>query len=133
MRGYFKASHYRSNKEQCSENSEGTWIKCHYTNENFPGHRFETQIHFQTQIRLNTILTLATKHLLIINKNTYIYLHLKIFQRNLISNCCVTSFFCRCLVKLDEYPCNPNFLNNTKLKLKSVDYPGSQISQITPN
>ena len=46
--------------------------------ENFPGHRFETQIHIQTQIRLNDILSLATKHLMIINKDN-ICLHLKAF------------------------------------------------------
>ena len=34
-----------------------------FSDENFPGHRFETQINIQTQIRLNTILTLATKTL----------------------------------------------------------------------
>ena len=33
------------------------------------------QTDFQTQIRLNTILTLATKHLMIINKDQ-LYLHL---------------------------------------------------------
>ena len=37
--------------------------------ENFPGHRFDTQIHIQTQI-----LNLATKHLIIINK-LYLYLN----------------------------------------------------------
>ena len=37
--------------------------------ENFPGHRFETQIHIQTHIRLNTILTLVTKNVII--KNDY--------------------------------------------------------------
>ena len=47
------------------------------TDENFPGLRFETQIHIQTQIRLNTIVTSATKHLMIANKNN-LYLHLKI-------------------------------------------------------
>ena len=47
-------------------------------NENFPGHRFETQIHIQTRIRLNTVLTLATKHLMIINKNN-LYLQFKAF------------------------------------------------------
>ena len=36
------------------------------------------QIHIQTQIRLNTILALATKDLMIINKNNP-YLHLKTF------------------------------------------------------
>ena len=46
--------------------------------ENFPGHRFETQIHIQTQIDLNTILTLAKKHLMIINKDN-LHLHLKAF------------------------------------------------------
>ena len=46
--------------------------------ENFPGHRFETQIHIQTEIRLTTILTLATKHLMIINKDNF-YLHVKAF------------------------------------------------------
>ena len=38
-------------------------------NENFPGHRIETQIHIQTQIPLNTIFTLATKHLMITDKD----------------------------------------------------------------
>ena len=33
-----------------------------WENKNFPGHRFETQIYIQTQIRINTIFTLATKH-----------------------------------------------------------------------
>ena len=47
-------------------------------NENFPGHRFESQILIQTQIRLNPISTLATKHLLIIKKNN-LYLRLKVF------------------------------------------------------
>ena len=46
--------------------------------ENFPGHRFETQVHIQIQIRLNMIFTLATKHLMIINKNN-LNLHLKAF------------------------------------------------------
>ena len=46
---------------------------------NLPGHRFETQIHIQTQIRRNTILTLATKHLMIINKDLQKHLHLKTF------------------------------------------------------
>ena len=48
------------------------------SHENFPGHRFERQIHIQTQIRLNTVLTLATKHLMIIYKDN-LYLHLKAF------------------------------------------------------
>ena len=47
-------------------------------NENFPGHRLGTQIHIQTQIRLNTILTFATKHLMITNKDN-LYLHPKAF------------------------------------------------------
>ena len=47
-------------------------------NENFPGHRFESPILIQTQIRLNPISTLATKHLLIIEKNN-LYLRLKVF------------------------------------------------------
>ena len=38
-------------------------------NQNFPGHRLETQIHIRTQNRLNTILTLTSKHLMIINKD----------------------------------------------------------------
>ena len=46
--------------------------------ENFPGRRFETRIHIQTEIRLTTILTLANKHLMIINKDNF-YLHLKAF------------------------------------------------------
>ena len=46
--------------------------------ENFPGHGFETQIHIHTQIRINTIFTLATKHLMIIKKDN-LYLHLKTF------------------------------------------------------
>ena len=53
-------------------------INVWYYYENFPGHRFETQIHIQTQIRLNTILTLAAKHLMIINKDN-LYLYLKVF------------------------------------------------------
>ena len=35
---------------------QGSWL-----HENFPSYRFETQIHIQIQIRVNTILTLATK------------------------------------------------------------------------
>ena len=43
--------------------------------EKCPGQRFETHTHIQTWIRLNTILTLATKRLMIINKdNLYLYL-----------------------------------------------------------
>ena len=45
--------------------------------ENFPGHKLETQIHIRTQIWLCTILTLATKHLIIIKKK--LYLSLKAF------------------------------------------------------
>ena len=58
-----------------------TWwqiFKTQKIDENFPGHRFETQIHIQTQIRLNTILTLATKPDYEINKDN-LYLHLKAF------------------------------------------------------
>ena len=44
------------------------FLKFFATYENFPGHRFETQIHIQTQIRLNTILTLATKHKRLLTK-----------------------------------------------------------------
>ena len=36
------------------------------------------QIYIQIQIRLNTFLTLATKHLMIINKVNF-HLHLKVF------------------------------------------------------
>ena len=51
---------------------------------NFPGHRFSWtqirgQIHIQTQIRLNRLLTLATKHLMIIKKDN-LYLHLKVLN-----------------------------------------------------
>ena len=46
--------------------------------ENFAGQIFETQIHIQTQIRRNAILTLATKHLMIINKDN-VYLHQQAF------------------------------------------------------
>ena len=70
--------------------------------ENFAGHKFETQVHIQTQIRLNPIFTLATKHLMIINKDN-LYLHLKAFEKHLVSSCCVTSFFRR-------WPVNPTFL-----------------------
>ena len=43
--------------------------------EKCPGQRLETHTHIQTGIRLNTILTLATKRLMIINKdNLYLYL-----------------------------------------------------------
>ena len=45
---------------------------------NFPRHRLETQIHIQTQIRTNMTLPLATKHLMIINKDN-LYLNLKVF------------------------------------------------------
>ena len=40
--------------------------------------QIQDKIHVQTQIRLNTILTLATKHFMIINKDN-LYLHLKVF------------------------------------------------------
>ena len=53
-------------------------VPCKLSYENFPGHRFETQIHIRTQIRINTIFTLATKHLIIINKDN-LCLHLKAF------------------------------------------------------
>ena len=53
-------------------------IKTAIINENFPGLRFETQIPVQTQILINTIFTLATKHLMIIKKDN-LYLHLKTF------------------------------------------------------
>ena len=45
-----------------------------FSDENFPGNRFKTQI------RLNKILTLATKHLMIIiiNKDNF-YQHLKTY------------------------------------------------------
>ena len=36
------------------------------------------QFHIQTHIRINTIFTLATKHLMIIKKDN-LYLHLKTF------------------------------------------------------
>ena len=58
-----------------------TWwqiFKTQKIDENFSGHRFETQVHVQTQIRLNMILTLATKHDYEINKDN-LYLHLKAF------------------------------------------------------
>ena len=49
-------------------------MKKHVKNidENFPGHKLETQIHIRTQIRLCAILTLATKHLIIIKKKNSI-------------------------------------------------------------
>ena len=49
-----------------------------HDHESFPGNRFKTQIHIQAHIRINTIFTLGTKHLMIINKNN-LYLHLKTF------------------------------------------------------
>ena len=52
--------------------------KSRKSQENFPGHRFETQMHVQTQMRLNTILTLAAKRLMTINKHNP-YLHLNRF------------------------------------------------------
>ena len=54
------------------------FLKDVFSYENFPGHRFKRQIHIQTQIRLNTILTLGTKHLILINKDN-LYLHFKDF------------------------------------------------------
>ena len=93
---------------------------------NFPGHRFATQIHIQTQIRTNTPLPLATKHLMIINKDN-LYLNLKIFQKHLVSSFCVTLFFGRqtyisCFTtssfQSDKYPWKPKFSNDTKLKQK---------------
>ena len=43
--------------------------------EKCPRQRFETHTHILTRIRLNAILTLATKRLMIINKdNLYLYL-----------------------------------------------------------
>ena len=71
-----------------------------------PGHGFETHIHIQ--IRLNTILALATlfkpliNHFMFINK-TNLSLHLKVFQKNLVSSWRLRSFFHRCLI-------NPRFL-----------------------
>ena len=69
-------------------------IKTGINNEDFPGLRFETQIPVQTQIRINTIFTLATKYLMIIKKDN-LYLHLKTFWKHLVSSCCVTSFLRR--------------------------------------
>ena len=72
----------------------------------FPGHRFETHIHIQ--IRLNTILALATlfkpliNHFMFINKSN-LSLHLKVFSKNLVSSWCLRSFFHRC-------PINSRFL-----------------------
>ena len=43
---------------------------------NFPEHRLDTQIH--VQVRLSMILTLATKHLMIINKDNF-DLHFNVF------------------------------------------------------
>ena len=57
---------------------------------------------FWTQIRLNTIMTLATKHLMVINKDN-LYLQLKVFYKHSVSSCCVTSFFRHC-------PANSTFL-----------------------
>ena len=54
------------------------WKTYGQIDENFLGHRFEIQIHIQTQIWLNTIFTVATKHLTIIDKGN-LYLHLKTF------------------------------------------------------
>ena len=53
-------------------------MKIFMDHENFHGHIFETQIHIQTQIRLNTILTLATKQLMVIDTDN-LYYHLKVF------------------------------------------------------
>ena len=51
---------------------------CRLSYETFPGHRFETQIHIQAQIQIKTIFTLATKHLMVINKDN-LYMVLKAF------------------------------------------------------
>ena len=50
-------------------------------------------------IQINTIFTLLTKHLMIINKDN-LYLHLKAFQKHSVSSCCVTSFLRRCPTNL---------------------------------
>ena len=59
-----------------------------FINENFPEHIFETQIHIQTQIRINTIFILATKHLMVVNQDN-LYLHLKAFLKHWVLSCCV--------------------------------------------
>ena len=46
--------------------------------ESLPGYIFKTQLHIQTHIRLNMISTLATKHLMIIDKDN-LSLHFKDF------------------------------------------------------
>ena len=44
----------------------------------FPGRRINTQTYIKTKIRLNTILTLPIKNLIIINKYN-LYINLKFF------------------------------------------------------
>ena len=94
-------------------------------NETFPGHRLETQIHIQTQIQLDMILTLATNHLMVINKNK-LYIHLKAFYKNLVLSCCVTSFLGCC-------PVNLTFLALQCPLFSEMSTHGSQTSQITTN
>ena len=75
------------------------------------------RFYIQTQIRLNTILTLTIKHFLVINKDK---------GRNLVLSCFVVlsaiPYFLLTNFQLDEYSWNLKFLHNTKLKLKISRY-----------
>ena len=87
--------------------------------ENFPGHRFETQV------RLNTILIIGTKRLMITNKNN-LYFYLKAFQKHLVSSCCVTLFLRRC-------PTNLTFLVLQQSFFTQMITTDTQNSQVIPN
>ena len=80
--------------------------------------------------RLNMILTFATKHLLIINKDN-LYLHLSVgLNFKLLYNVIFLSLpgqsnnpsVRMANFQLDEYLWNPYFLNNAKLKLKTSNH-----------
>ena len=106
-------------------------FKMQKTYENFPGHRFETQIHIQTQIRLNTILTLATKHFMIINKDNLSTPQalLEALSLELLCDVIFPSLhgqsdilcFTMAIFHLDDYHWRPNFSNHTKLKQKTFN------------
>ena len=87
-------------------------------------HRFETQIHIQRHIRIITIFTLVTKHLMIVNKDN-LYLHFKFFWEHLVLSCCVTPF-------LRRYPANLAFLVLQWSFFTYIITTGSQTSHITP-
>ena len=113
--------HLRKKYGPCIEWNWKRYLYSFY--ENFLGHRFETQIHIQTQIRLNTILTLATNYLMIINKDN-LYIHLKAFYKNLVSSCCECQSDIPCFTmsnfQSNEYPWKSNFSNHINWNKKPL-------------